>query len=676
MQWLIYILFGIFTVYTTPVLATATTKPDISSLHLDWLDKNVQPAQDFFEFANGTWRKQNPVPAAYPVWSVMAALEEKNLAIVHQLIKDIHTHPTHPVDAITQKISDFYYSGMNETAINKAGATPLQPEFLRIEAIKQLPELQKEIVRLQLIGISAPFDFGQMQDFTNSSQVIGVASQGGLGLPDRDYYLKKDKKFAAIRQFYKNHIIKMFELLGDTPLNAAREAEIVIAMETAFANASISRIEARNPRAVYHFMTLSQLQKITPNFNWHVFFTDLGYPEIKQINLSTPPFFNFMSAQLKNRSLDDWKIYLRWHLIQATAPFLSQPFVDENFALSQKLTGTQLLLPRWERVIDAENDALGFAIGKLYVEKMFPPSSKAAVQTMLTHIHHALKNDLKTLPWMTPLTRQAALKKLDLIEERIGYPDEWRDYSKLNIDRGSYVLNIIRSAEFLTRYTLNKIGKPVNKNEWDMLPQQVNAYYDPSRNNLNMPAGILQPPLFDPKASAAVNYGAIGFIMGHEMTHAFDDEGAQFDGYGNLKNWWTAEDLKKFHLATNCISHHFSQYKIENGLFLQGQLVTGEATADLGGLLLAFKAYHASADYAQAKIIAGFTPDQQFFLGAAHVWALNIRDEESRRRIMTDPHPPAHYRVNGTFANMLPFQIAFTIPNTSPMVNQDRCVIW
>jgi len=674
MQWLIYILLGIFSLYTTSLLGA--TQQDISGLHLDWLDKSVQPAQDFFEFANGTWRKQNPVPSAYPVWSVMAALEEKNLAVVHQLVEDINTHPTHPVDAITQKIGDFYYSGMNETAINKAGATPLQPEFLRIEEIKQLPELQKEIAHLQLMGIDAPFDFGQMQDFTNSSQVIGVASQGGLGLPDRDYYLKKDKKFAAIRLFYKNHILKMFELLGDTPENAAREAQIVIDIETAFAKASISRVAARNPRTVYHLMTLSQLQKITPNFNWQVFFTDLGYPEIKQINLSTPKFFNFMNAQLKNTSLDDWKIYLRWHLIQATAPFLSQPFVDESFALSQKLTGTQLLLPRWERVIDEENGALGFAIGKLYVEKMFPPSSKAAVQTMLTNIRNALKNDLKTLPWMTPATRQAALKKLDLMEERIGYPDQWRDYSKLYIDRGSYILNVMRSSEFLTHYELNKIGKPVDKNEWDMLPQQVNAYYDPSRNNLNIPAGILQPPLFDPKASSAVNYGAIGFIMGHEMTHAFDDEGAQFDGYGNLKNWWTAEDLKKFHLATNCISNHFSQYKIENGLAVQGQLITGEATADLGGLTLAFKACQASADYAHAKTIAGFMPDQQFFLGAAHVWASNIRDEESRRRIITDPHPPAHYRVNGTFANMPSFQTAFNIPNTSPMVNQDRCIIW
>ncbi len=673
MRWFTSILLSIFSLYTLPLLAADATPQDASGLHLEWLDRSVSPAQDFFEFANGSWRKQNPVPAAYPIWSVMAALGEKNLNLIHQLITEISAPPP---ESIPQKISDFYYSGMDEATIDKLGTTPLQPEFLRIEHIKKISELQHEIAHLQLVGIDVPFGFGQMQDFANSHQVIGVADQSGLSLPDRDYYLKKDKKFADIRQAYTTHIIKMLELLGDSPEEATHEAKTILAIETALAKASISRIEARNPHAIYHLMTLTQLQNVTPNFDWRLFFADIGHPEIKQINLSTPRFFTFMNTQLKNIALKDWKIYLRWHLIQATAPFLSKPFVDESFSLAQKLTGTKVLLPRWKRVVHEENSVLGFAIGKLYVEKMFPPSSKKAVKTMLTHIRTALKNDLKTLSWMTPATREAALKKLDLMEERIGYPDKWRDYSKLRIDRGSYILNIMRSAEFLTRYELNKIGKPVDPTEWDMLPQQVNAYYDPSRNNLNIPAGILQPPLFDPKASAAVNYGAIGSIMGHEMTHAFDDEGAQFDSYGNLKNWWTGEDLKKFQLATRCIANHFSHYKIEDGLSVQGKLVTGEATADLGGLMLAFKAYHASSDYAKAKVIEGFTPDQQFFLGAAHVWALNIRPEAARLRIITDPHPPAHYRVNGTFANMPQFQTAFNVPDNSPMVNQDRCVIW
>lgn len=656
-------------------MLAATSSQDASGLHLDWLDQGVKPEQNFFAFANGAWCKQNPIPAAYPSWSVFAALEEKNLQIIHQIIKTIAKNPTYQPGTIDQKVGDFYYSGMNTAAIDKSGVTPLQPEFLRIENIKQVADLQHEIAHLQLLGIDAPFGFGEMQDFKDSNQVIGAAEQGGLGLPDRDYYLKKDKKFAEIRHAYVAHISRMLELLGDKPKNAARAAQTIMHMETAFAEASISRIEARDPYAIYHPMDLAQLQQATPNFNWQTFFTDLGHAEIKHINLATPKFFNFLNIQLKNISLYDWKIYLRWHLIHATAPFLSKPFVDENFSMAKKLSGAQKLLPRWHRVVNTEESALGFAIGKLYVEKMFPPSSKKAVQDILANIRSALKKDLQTLPWMTPATRQAALKKLDLMEERIGYPDKWRDYSALQIDRGSYVLNVMRANEFLTRYELNKIGKPVDKNEWSMFPQQVNAYYDPSRNNLNMPAGILQPPLFDPKASAAINYGAIGFVMGHEMTHAFDDEGAQFDGYGNLQNWWTADDLKKFQSATNCIANHFSQY-VEGGLHVQGKLVTGEATADLGGLTLAFNAFHTSADYAKAKTINGFSPDQQFFLGAAHAWALNIRPEEARRLIITDPHPPALYRVNGTFANMPQFQVAFNILNKGPMVNQDRCVIW
>lgn len=669
-----YILFSIFMLNSTYLFA-APLQQDTSGLHLDWLDQRVKPGQNFFEYANGTWCKQNPIPAAYPSWSIFAALQEKNLQVTHQIIEAIAKNPTHTPGTIDQKVGDFYYSGMNTAAIDKLGATPLQPEFLRIENIKQLTDLQHEIAHLQLLGISAPFSFNQMQDFTDSSRVIGVAGQGGLGLPDRDYYLKKDKKFAEIRQAYVAHIIKMLELLGDNPENATRAAHTIINMETAFAEASISRIEARDPHAIYHLMNLTQLQQVTPNFNWQLFFRDLGYTEIKQINLSTPTFFNFMNIQLKNSSLNDWKVYLRWHLIHTTASFLSKPFIDENFNMSKKLSGAQELLPRWHRVVNEEDGALGFAIGKLYVEKMFPPSSKKAVQDILANIRRALRKDLQALPWMTPATRQAAIKKLDLMEERIGYPDKWRDYSALQIDRGPYVLNAMRASEFLVRYELNKIGKPVDKNEWSMLPQQVNAYYDPSRNNLNMPAGILQPPFFNPKASAAVNYGAIGFVMGHEMTHAFDDQGAQFDGYGNLQNWWTAEDLKKFQSATNCIANHFSQY-VENGLHVQGKLVTGEATADLGGLTLAFNAFHASPDYAKAKTVKGFNPDQQFFLGAAHIWALNIRPEEARSLIITDPHPPALYRINGTFANMPQFQVAFNILNNAPMVNQDRCIIW
>lgn len=389
-----------------------------------------------------------------------------------------------------------------------------------------------------------------------------------------------------------------------------------------------------------------------------------------------PDFFKAMNELLQSVSLDEWKIYLRWHLIDAFAPYLSKPFVDQNFKMVSALTGTQKLLPRWKRVVNTENGALGFAIGELYVEKYFSPESKQKVLDILKNIRAVLQEDIKTLSWMSPKTRDAALKKLDLMEERVGYPTKWWDYSSLKIDRGPYVLNVIRANEFLINRDLDKIGKPVDRSEWAMTPQTINAYYDPSMNNLNIPAGILQSPFFDPKAPAAINYGAIGYVIGHEMTHGFDDQGAQFDGYGNLKNWWAPNDLSKFKNATQCIADQFSKYVVDGDLHVQGQLVVGEAAADLGGMILAYKAFQRSKEYKNAKTIEGITPDQQFFLGTAHVWAMNVRPEQLRNQVTTDPHPPAVYRVNGSLANIPQFQEAFNIPNGSPMISKNRCIIW
>ncbi len=648
---------------------------DKTGLYLDWLDYHMNPGQNFYEFANGTWRKNHPIPAAYPSWSVWTVLQENNTKIIHTLIQNIAKNPNNKPNSIQQKIGDFYKSGMDETALNKLGSTPLQPEFSRIENMNQLSDLQHEIAHLQLIGMSTPFIFDQMQDFTDSSKVIGIANQGGLGLPDRDYYLLNDKKFVELRKDYLSHVTRMLKLLGETPFNASQDAHTILTIETAFAKASLSRIEQRDPHHIYHLKTLDELQKVTPHFDWKLFFADLGYPDIQQINLATPTFFVCIEDQLKNLSLKDWKVYLRWHLIQATAPYLSKPFVDESFYLQKKLTGAKQLLPRWHRVMNEENEALGFAVGKLYVEKMFPLSSKQAIQDILDHIRNTLELDLKTVPWMSSETRTAALHKLSLMKYHIGYPDKWRDYSALSIDQGPYVLNILKSAEFAKRYSLNKIGKPVDRQEWDMIPQEINAYYDPSKNEFNLLAGILQPPFFNPNAGAAVNYGAIGYVIGHEMTHAFDDQGAQFDGQGNLKNWWTEDDLKKFQLAAHCIVHQYSQYKI-NGQSVQGNLVSGEAIADLSGMTLAYNAFHESSNYSKAVAIKGFTPDQQFFLSAAHINAANMRPEESRRRILIDPHPPIQLRSNGIFANMPEFQNSFALSSNSPMINKDRCKVW
>ncbi|MDI9817593.1 MULTISPECIES: M13 family metallopeptidase [unclassified Legionella] len=667
-------IFTVFLGLLSP-LFTPAQQVNASALHLDWLDKTIQPSQNFFAYANGAWQKENPIPPEYTSWGTFYVLQDKMQATVHKMLMEAANNKNAKPGSIEQKVGDFYFSGMNETLINQIGADPLKPQLAGIDAIKNRDDLQAVITQLQLIGVDAVFGFFSMQDFKDSRKMIGAAVQGGLGLPDRDYYLNENKKFAQIRAAYITHISKMFQLLGYKPAQAAEAARTVMKIETDLAKASLTKTEQRDPYAIYHLMDMKQLAAVTPDFSWPRYFAAVKQPKIKAINLAMPDFFKKMNELLQTVSLEEWKVYLRWRLIDTFAPYLSQPFVEQNFQMISAIGGAEKLLPRWKRVINTENAALGFAIGKLYVEQHFSPAAKQEVLAILHNIRQALKNDLKTLSWMTPATRKAALAKLALMEERVGYPDKWWDYSTLVIDRGPYVLNVIRANEFLIKRELNKIGKPVDRSEWGMTPQTINAYYDPSMNNINLPAGILQSPFFDPNAPAAVNYGAIGFVIGHEITHGFDDKGALFDGYGNLKNWWTPQDLKKFQTATTCIAKQFSQYKVDD-LPVQGNLVVGEATADLGGLTLAYHAFHASKAYKEAKTIDGFSPDQQFFLGAAHVWASNIRPEQARNLVTTDPHPPMVYRVNGTLANMPQFQLAFNIPQDSPMVNKNRCIIW
>jgi putative endopeptidase len=645
------------------------------ALHTSWLDKTISPAQDFYAYANGSWKKNNPIPPEYPSWGSFNIVHEKVQNIIHQMLIKAAATQAKP-GSMEQKVGDFYFSGMDETSINKLGVQPLQAEFARIDALKNLTDLQSEIAHLHQIGADVFFGFGSMQDFKNSKEMIAAAMQGGLGLPDRDYYLKDTPKFKKIREAYVAHIAKMFELLGDAPDKAAAAAQTVMKLETQLAQVSMSQIEQRDPHAIYHMMDKEQLAKITPDFSWAAYFNAIGQEKLKRINLAMPDFFKAMSAQLKTVPLSDWQIYLRWHLIDNFASYLSQPFVEQNFKMVTALTGTEKILPRWKRVVATENGALGFAIGKMYVDRYFSADAKKQALEILKNIRFVLREDINHLSWMTPETRKAALKKLELMEERVGYPTKWRDYSSLKIDRGPYVLNVIRANQFLIKRDLDKIGKPIDRSEWGMTPQTINAYYDPSMNNLNIPAGILQAPFFDPNAPAAVNYGAIGFVMGHEMTHGFDDQGAQFDGHGNLNNWWKPSDLAKFKEATQCIIDQYSQYVVNGDLHVQGKLVVGEAAADLGGITLAYRAFHHSDAFKNAKTIDGMTPDQQFFLGTAHVWAMNMRPQQLQNQVTTDPHPPAQYRVNGSVANIPQFQQAFNIPDGSPMVNKHRCVIW
>lgn len=670
-----YIIFLIAFLLTTPLVYAHENDP-AAALHLEWLDTSVSPEEDFYRYANGNWLKNNPIPPDYSMWGTFFILRKKNQQLVQQILLRASENKQAPPGSLEQKVGDFYFSGMDEQAINKQGITPLNPELAHIAAINDLSSLQAAVAHLHLMGVNALFAFGSTQDFKKSQEMIGTAVQGGLGLPDRDYYLQQDKKFAQIRHYYLQHIAKMFILIGDSPATAAAEADKVMTIETALAKASMSQTQQRNLQAIYHMMDTAQLQKVTPHFSWPRYFAAVGQPEIGKINLAMPDFFKAMDKLLASVAIKDWQVYLRWQLLNAFAPYLSQPFVDQDFQMNTVLTGTKKMLPRWQRVVNTANHALGFAIGKLYVEQYFSPASKQKVLEMLANIRQALRADLQTLSWMTPATREAALRKLALVEERVGYTNKWWDYSSLKIDRSSYVLNVMRANQFLIKRDLDKIAKLVDRDEWAMPPQTVNAYYDASMNNLNIPAAILQPPFFDPNAPAAVNYGAIGFVMGHEMTHAFDDQGAQFDGHGNLKNWWMPEDLVKFQAATECIVKQFSNYKVNDELPVQGKLVVGEATADLGGLILAYHAFHLSNDFKNAKIIQGFTPDQQFFLGTAHVWAGHIRPEQARNLITTDPHPPMRFRINGTLANMPEFQRAFSISNNSQMVKSDRCTIW
>jgi putative endopeptidase len=669
-SWLIAVLI--------PMVGLASTAGEapagLGALHSEWMDKSVDPLQDFYQFANGQFLRDNPVPPAYSSWGQFQILDQKNQDFIHQLLQSAATDRSAQRDSEARKIGDFYASGMDEAAVERAGVAPLKPEFARIAAIRAPADLTAALAHLQFIGVNAAFGMGQMQDYTDSTQVIAIVVQGGLGLPDRDYYLKDDPKFAAIRKGYEEHIARMFELLGDSSTAAAGEAHDVMALETRLASASMPTENLRDPHAIYNVRDLAALAKEAPAINWPQYLANSGVPQVTRLNLAMPGFFAGLSHEMETTPIAQWRNYLRWQTAHSLAPFLSKAFVDENFRFAQLVSGNKELLPRWRRVLRAENSALGFAVGHEYVKRRFPPEARAQVLDILHGIREALREDISTLPWMSEATRARALEKLALIEERIGYPDVWRDYSKLKVDRGPYVLNVLRANAFENARQFAKIGKPVDRTEWGMVPQIINAYYGASMNNINFPAGILQPPFFDPDAPAAFNYGAIGAVMGHEITHGFDDRGSQFDGHGNLSNWWSKEDGDKFRAGVQCVADQYSGYAVDGDLHLKGKLVTGEAIADLGGLLLAYRAYEASAARATAPTVGGYTPEQQFFLSFSRFWAETVRPEEARLLATSDPHPPSNFRVTGTLANVPQFAQAFGAPAAT--ADAKHCVIW
>jgi predicted metalloendopeptidase len=653
-------------------VSNATSGIDLSSL-----DRTCKPCSDFYQFANGNWIKNNPIPQAYPSWGSFNVLQENNRNVLHGILEKASKSDA-AVGSNDQKIGDYYGSCMDTATIDQAGTTPLDPFFKAIDGITDSKSLASVAAQLQLANVDAFFGFGSGPDFKNSSRSIGQLGQGGLGMPDRDYYLKDDAKSKAIQSAYVAHISKMLQLNGEAAASADADAKTIMAMETAMAKNQLPRAEEREPTKVYHKSDLAGVQQIAPNFDWATFFTASDVAP-NAINIAEPDYISALSSQLKTWTPAQIKTYLRWHTIHAFAAALPQPYVDENFDFySRTLQGTKAQLERWKRCVRATDGALGEALGQAYVAQAFPPSSKARALELVKYVKATLRSDIADLDWMSPATKTKAEQKLDAFILKIGYPDKWRDYSALRVTKGPYVSNVIAASNFANRYDYNKINKPSDKAEWGMTPPTVNAYYNPTINEIVFPAGVLQPPFFNANADMAVNFGGIGAVIGHESTHGFDDEGRQFDLNGNLANWWTPEDSAKFDKKAQCIVDQFNALEPTPGVHENGKLVQGEAIADLGGLTIAYRAFERWQSSHPRQTIDGFTPEQRFFLGFAHVWATNQRPEYVSYLATVDPHPFDKFRVNATVSNMPEFAKAWgcKLPDAMVRPAKDRCQIW
>ena len=659
--------------------------PAIKSFDLSAIDKTADPCTDFYQYACGNWVKNNAIPSDQVRWArSFSLLGERNRYLLWQELDAAAKDPKTPLE---KKYGNYFAACMNTDLVEQKGLEPLQPALKRIADLKDAHSLATLIGELAEEGSAPPlFRFGVGQDEKDSSKQIAEIGQAGLSLPDRDYYIVDNKHFAEIRKQYVEHLAKMFTLAGDAPEQAAKEAAAVLKIETALAQASTSRTDLRQPENRYHIYTLADFQKLTPDFDFSTYFKDIKVRSFDTLNVATPNFFKAVNDLIAQEPVEAWKSYFRWHTIHAVADDLPKAFFDENFAFFGKtLQGQAEPTPRWKQCTAMTDRALGEAVGQDWVKKNFPPAAKASMDQLVAALEKSLGDDIKTLPWMSDETKKAAEEKLALIRNKIGYPDNWRDYSALKINRDDLIGNLRRDQVFSRNYNLNKLGKPVDEKEWSMTPPTVNAYYSSSNNDINFPAGILQPPFFDFTIDPAVNFGSIGVVIGHEMTHGFDDQGSKFDGKGNLREWQTAEDRKAFTERTNCVADEYSGFEAAPAhgdspqQRLNGKLTLGENTADNGGLRIAWAALLDTLAAEHKSItdqIDGYTEAQRYFLGFAQVWCQNQTEASARQMALTDPHSPGRWRTNGSVQNFDEFGKAFGCNKGQPMYPANSCRVW
>ena len=658
--------------------SSSSDMPYTPSLDLNSIDKSVDPCVDFYHYACGGWQKNNPMPPDQTSWSVYGKLYQDNLNLLRSILEQASTQTER--DPVTQKIGDFYGACMDEASIEKRGLAAIKRDLDAISELKSINQITPLIAHLQFAyGETILFAQGSIQDPDDSEQQIALLDQGGLGLPDRDYYVNDEAKSKEIRERYVIHVQRVFELMGNSPEAAKKNADAVMRMETVLAKAQLTRVDRRDPYKLKHKMKVAELSQIAPNMDWAAYYKDLQYPNFDIVNVATPDYFKEVNAELTSEPIANWKTYLRFHVVDSFSPYLSANFVNENFNFYRKyLRGAKEQQPRWKRCVQYTDYNLGEALGQVYVQKVFSPELKASTLDMVRRIEDAMGERIRDLDWMSPETKQQALTKLAGIRNKIGYPDKWRDYSSVDITHADFAGDLERAREFETRRDINKVGKPVDHGEWDISAPTVDAYYNPQMNDINFPAGVLQPPLYDARLDGAPNYGDTGGTIGHELTHGFDDEGSQFDAKGNLKNWWTKEDRDKFDARTKCVENQYAQYVIVDDIHINSKLTLGEDVADLGGEILAYMAWKGAETGKTLEPIDNLTPDQRFFVGFAQWACTNERPEELRMRAITDEHSPAKYRINGVVVNMPEFSQAFSCKAGQPMVKppENVCKVW